>query len=239
MHTKKVKLIDWKKKLKAIKKKGFIKTHRSGPTGIGKTLEDLMGIKENNIPEPDGGNIELKSARKPQTSMLTLFTKSPLPPGANSELLKRFGYTAKKGRLRLETSVKFGEFNTLKGEQGFKVGLDKTAKRISLVAPNGDSVAYWNEDIIEQHFKKAKKVLYVLADTEGKGKKEKFYFNEVLLLSGFSFDKFINLVEKGSIIIDIRIGQYRDGKPHDHGTGFRIKPNDLDKCFNGKRIILH
>ena len=46
------------KDLKAIKKMGYIKTHRAGNTGIGKTLEDLLGIKENNIP---GG---IKAKRK-------------------------------------------------------------------------------------------------------------------------------------------------------------------------------
>ena len=50
--------------LKELKKRGFVKTHRSGNTGIGKTLEDLLGIKENNFPGPDGITTELKSARK-------------------------------------------------------------------------------------------------------------------------------------------------------------------------------
>ena len=36
-------------KLEEIKSRGYIKTHRPGPTGIGKTLEDLLGILENNI----------------------------------------------------------------------------------------------------------------------------------------------------------------------------------------------
>lgn len=31
---------------------GWIPTHRAGPTGIGKTLEDLLGIPENNIDGP-------------------------------------------------------------------------------------------------------------------------------------------------------------------------------------------
>ena len=39
------------KKLREIKEMGYIKTHRAGDTGIGKTLEDLLGIKENNIPD--------------------------------------------------------------------------------------------------------------------------------------------------------------------------------------------
>ena len=35
---------------------GWITTHRAGPTGIGKTLEDLLGIQENNIDGPDFGD---------------------------------------------------------------------------------------------------------------------------------------------------------------------------------------
>jgi hypothetical protein len=57
-------------KLKAIEKKRWVKTHRAGPTGIGKTLEDLLGIQENNIPRPNGHLLELKSARKNQGSIL-------------------------------------------------------------------------------------------------------------------------------------------------------------------------
>ncbi|NQE05860.1 hypothetical protein C5S32_08315 [ANME-1 cluster archaeon GoMg1] len=81
-------------RLKELKSIGYIKTHRTGNTGIGKTLEDLLGIEENNIPGPNAEMIELKSARKNARSMITLFTKSPLPGGANSVLLQRFGYDA-------------------------------------------------------------------------------------------------------------------------------------------------
>lgn len=56
-------------KLKEIKDRGFIKTHRAGNTGIGKTLEDLLGIEENNIPTPNCITAELKSARKNFGSM--------------------------------------------------------------------------------------------------------------------------------------------------------------------------
>ena len=43
---------------------GFVESHREGDTGIGKTLEDLLGITENNIAGPDFATYELKSARK-------------------------------------------------------------------------------------------------------------------------------------------------------------------------------
>ena len=40
-----------KEQLKKIKAMGFVKTHRTHDTGIGKTLKDLLHIKENNIPQ--------------------------------------------------------------------------------------------------------------------------------------------------------------------------------------------
>jgi len=69
-------------RLKAItiKEKGYIKTHRKGNTGIGKTLEDLLGITENNIPGPNTAMIELKSARKNVSSMLNIIHKISSSP---------------------------------------------------------------------------------------------------------------------------------------------------------------
>ena len=77
-----------------IKNMGWVKTHRSGRTGIGKTLEDLLGIVENNIQGPDFGNYELKSSRKNSNSMLTLITKSPDTRSANSVLRLTYGYSS-------------------------------------------------------------------------------------------------------------------------------------------------
>ncbi len=42
-------LIEFIKKFKEIKPKGFVPSTRRGPTGIGHTLETLLGIYENNI----------------------------------------------------------------------------------------------------------------------------------------------------------------------------------------------
>ncbi len=71
---------------------GWVKTHRSGDTGVGKTLEDLLNIKENNIQGPDFGVYVLKSSRKNSTSMLTIFTMSPASRRANSLLCQKYGY---------------------------------------------------------------------------------------------------------------------------------------------------
>lgn len=226
-------------KLRAIKEMGYIRTHRSGNTGIGKTLEDLLGIKENNIPGPNAAMIELKSARKNAKSMLTLFTKSSLPQKANSVLLERFGYESARGNKRkeLHTTVNAREFNTLKGHPGFKIDIQKD--RVNLVTVVGEVVGYWDKEILKNSFeRKLPKLLYVKAETRGKGSNEEFWFNEAWLLSGFNFDNFVHLLKEGVILVDIRIGQYPDGRPHDHGTGFRVLPDKLDLCFSHRERIM-
>ena len=226
-------------KLKKIKERGWIKTHREGNTGIGKTLEDILGIKENNMPIPNGVRTELKSARKNASSMLTLFTKSPSPARVNSVLLDRFGYPSdnKKGTKRLETTVNAIDFNKIRGKTGFKISVRKD--RVNLIIKGGKIVGYWDKETLKNAFeRKLPKVLYVKADTRGRGSQEEFWYNEAWLLSGFDFNNFIRLIKDGVILVDIRIGQYSNGKPHDHGTGFRVLPDKLEMCFTHRDRIL-
>ncbi len=227
------------KKLIEIKEMGFIRTHRSGNTGVGKTLEDLLGIKENNIPSPNGIKTELKSARKNAKSMLTLFTKSPLPPNATSVLLERFGYESKigNGRKELHTTVSAVEYNYLRGKTGLKVEI--LLDRVALVTLEKEIVGYWDKETLKQAFEtKLPKVLYVKADARGQGADEEFWFNEAWLLSGFDFENFVELLKNRVVLVDIRIGQYPDGRPHDHGTGFRVPPSKLDLCFSHRERVI-
>ena len=227
------------KKLQQIKEKSYIKTHRTGTTGVGKTLEDLLGISENNIPGPNASMIELKSARKNVSSMLTLFTKSPLPRRANSSLVQKFGYASavRKEGKRLETTVTATGFNTLKGKKGFTIKIEKD--RVNLVAFPDKMVGYWDKETIKNSFEtKLPNLLYVKAEAKGKGINEEFWFNEAWLLSGFNFDNFLKLLRDGIIRVDIRIGQYPDGRAHDHGTGFRVFPDKLDLCFLKRERIM-
>jgi hypothetical protein len=227
--------------LNGIKSLGFVKTHRSGNTGIGKTLEDLLGIDENNVPGPDGEMVELKSARKGSTSMLTLFTKSPLPAKANSILLQKFGYPSRRGnhKSELHTTVSALGFNNLKGKPGFKV--DVCGDKVELVAAGEQRtvVGYWDRETLRASFeRKLPRLLYVKAQAKGSGPEEEFWYDEAWLLSGFDFDNFVRLLEEGTILVDVRIGQYADGRPHDHGTGFRVRVDKLDLCFSHRGKVL-
>lgn len=226
-------------RLKLIKEIGYVKTHRAGNTGVGKTLEDLLEIKENNLSISNGTDTELKSARKNSSSMLTLFTKSPLPQKANSILLKKFGYESSKGNKKkeLHTTVNAIKYNQLKGQPGFKVDIKKD--RINLMSSQNEILGYWDKEILKKSFeKKLPKLLYVKAETMDKGENEKFWFNEAWLLRGFDFNNFLNLLRESVILIDIRLGQYPNGRSHDHGTAFRVLPDKLELCFEYRERII-
>ena len=227
------------RKLGEIKQMGFVQTHRRGDTGIGKTLEDLLGIEENNIPGPNGSMVELKSARKNAKSMLTLFTKSPEPKKANSVLLQRYGYPSKKGtgKKELHTTVSALGYNTLKGKRGFKIEI--RGNRVELVSESKEVLGYWDQDTLRDRFTtKMPRLLYVKAEIKGSGSNEEFWFNEAWLLSGFDFGNFLKLLKEGKILVDTRIGQYPDGRAHDHGTGFRVHPEKLELCFSYRKRVL-
>ena len=226
-------------KLREIERRGHIRTHRAGDTGLGKTLEDLLGIRENNVPGPNGAMIELKSARKDSTSMMTLFTKSPLPRRANSILLQDYGYVTpeSRGRKILHTTVNALEYNTLRGRVGFKIQIKED--RIELVNDQANVLGYWDRPTLQGRFQaKLPRVLYVKAESRGSGAEEEYWYNEAWLLSGFSFDAFLTLLREQKIVLDIRIGQYPNGRPHDHGTAFRVLPANLDACFSNRvRVV--
>jgi hypothetical protein len=234
-------------KIAQIKAMGYVQSHRKGDTGIGKTLEDLLDITENNIAGPDFATYELKAGRKESVSMLTLFTKAPLPASANKRLLEVFGYAQRKvPRNHKQLSLAGKEVNeskipvqdkelhvTVDALKPNSVGLKLGVRENKLSIENDKCVeAYWDNDTLKEAFeKKYHRLVYVLADHKIEGCKEYFWFNEGLLLDGFSFERFSELVVEGRLKVDIRIGHYPDGRLHDHGTGFRVLPKYLPQCF--------
>ena len=59
----KLTIVEFSEKFRQIKEMGFVPSLRKGPTGIGYTLETLLGIDENNDTSPDIEGAELKAHR--------------------------------------------------------------------------------------------------------------------------------------------------------------------------------
>lgn len=225
---------------------GWIKTHRAGPTGIGKTLEDLLGIVENNIDGPDFGDYELKSCRINSNSMLTIFTKTPQPKGAANTLRVNFGYSSDvydNDEKVLHSTLSADHFVSIAGT-GHQLKITCDEEKISIVAEDGNTYAYWTREQLKKAFEKKYKgkFVYAKAQARGEGASEEFKFIDAYEVSGFDYDAFVSLLEQGKIYVDLRIGQYHGGKKngqtHDHGTGFRIKENDQPLLFKTNRKIV-
>ncbi len=208
-----------KKALKDLSDKGWVTSNRIHNTGIGKTLEDHLGIPENNIAMPDFGIMELKSQRAGTVSMMTLFTKKP-EGVTNAEILAKFGYPDPeypKHKILHQTIT-----NGKKNNRGFHCKIDETLGKL-LIMRNRKVLGYYTLEFLKQ--KAAEKIgnglVLVFADCKKVKDKEYFHYKEGWLLKSIDPKQFLSLSK-----YDMRLGVYRSGKnigkPHDHGSAFRL-----------------
>lgn len=230
-----------------IKALGYLKSRRTHNTGIGKTFEDYLGVDENNNKAPDFAGFEVKSKKAETSSYLTLFTKSPSqPPKVNTYLRDTYGesYEDNPNLKRLHTSIFSSKCNTYRGIYGFIIINDKVNKRVVIEVRNlqsnqVDRSAYWTYEELDTCLNtKLKALFFVYADSKIEKGEEYFHYTKAKIYLKSSLSKLLQLIDDGKLMVDIRIGSYKSGKnkgkPHDHGTGFRIKPVDLDSLYEEK-----
>ena len=118
--------------LKEIANQGWIDNARDGNQGgIGNTLEDLLGIEENNLPIPNAAEWELKSQRINTSSLTTLFHIEPSPRAIKfvpQILLLKYGWKHQEaGKKYSENEMSFRQ--TIHGlspsDRGFQVIIDR------------------------------------------------------------------------------------------------------------------
>ncbi len=230
---------------------GFVKSRRKNNTGIGKTFEDYIGVVENNIDEPDLFGYEIKSHREETASYITLFTKSPnFPSRANSYLKDRFGvpYDDNPALKKLHTSMFASRFNTFGSGLSFRLVNDRMRGIVKIGVYDvvskeliDDSVGYTYDCLEKVLKKKLKDLFYVTAERKFIDEDEYFFFSKAEIYSNPSIDKFLELLDRGLIMFDIRIGSYKSGrnvgKAHDHGSGFRILESNLRLLFSERIAI--
>ena len=238
--------IELEEKFRKIKSMGWIESTRSGDTGIGKLFEDLIEKEEDNKALPDFKEIEIKTKREASKSMTTLYTKAPdYPKGVNTFLRESFGneIVGYPGMKELHTTINAVDFNTHKGGYDFKIDIDKVNKRLTLVVRNHNTGkivydgAYWSFNNISNSLKEKLKYIAIINGSEKRENgKNYFKYNDMVFITGLTFENFLKGLENGDIKVDIRIGVYKTGKNkgknHDHGTGFRITIENLSKYAN-------
>lgn len=220
-------------KLKTIAKKGYVKSVVNSDTGIGRTIESLLGIKMNSSKSPDYKGIELKSFRDSRNNRKGLFGKTPdwelSKFKSRVEILDAFGYW-EKGVFRLYNTIR----GTGRNAQGIILKIED--KKDWLVENSdrpeiGDFLVWKLETLRKELLKKHKETFWIRADSKIEDNNEYFHFTEVEHTKNPMIDKFEILVETGAITLDYPIKRMPDGKVIDKGCNFKLKSNCLDLLF--------
>ncbi|MCD4763505.1 MAG: hypothetical protein K8R28_05710 [Desulfobacterales bacterium] len=240
-----------------IREKGWIPNARSGNVGgIGNTLEDLLGIEENNLPIPNAAEWELKCQRKETTSLTTLFHMEPSPRAFKfvpQILLPKYGWAHQLAGDRYpdnEMSFRQTIHGLSRSDRGFKVVVDRNEKKILISFDAGtvdnrhsewlqsvkDRIGldelnpqpYWGfDDLFHKAGTKLLNCFYVQAETKKIDGKTHFFYSDIMILQGLSLENFLESIENGQILVDF---DARTG--HNHGTKFRLRQNALPALYS-------
>jgi hypothetical protein len=225
-------------KLKLIAKVDYVKSVVNSDTGIGRTIELLLGIEMNSSKSPDYKGIELKSFRDSRNNRKGLFGKTPdwelSKFKSRVEILDAFGYW-EKGVFRLYNTIR----GTGRNAQGLILKIED--KKDWLVENSdrpeiGDFLVWKLETLRKELLKKHKETFWIKADSKIEDNNEYFHFKEVEHTKNPMIDKFEILVETGAITLDYPIKRMPDGKVIDKGCNFKLKSNCLDLLFPPSEI---
>lgn len=248
--TNKFTLKELEDKFHQIKSEGWIPSNRFGPTGVGKTFEDLLDKKEDSSPKADFGEYEIKTHLG--KTRITLFTKAPIAKGrkrgVNLEIRNKYGI-ASETFPEIKTFFPSISATEHTGNDGkymyqFKLEVSRDEKRLYLLVYDREELIskeyYWEfsdfDTLLEE---KLKKIAIVFADSQkiittidGNSTTEVFYrYKKMRVFTGLNLEKFIKGLEDGLIIVEPRMGHYnsgaKKGQAHDYGTAFRIHFMDL------------
>jgi len=237
--------------------RGWLLNARQGNAGgIGNTLEDLLGINENNIPLPNASEWELKCQRIGSTSLVTLFHMEPSPRGLRfvpNVFLPLYGWEHQSidGELSFRQTI----HGKSASDRGFRVVLDRESKKV-LVSFNATDVdkrhkswirtvrrrvglgelnpqPYWGfDDLMHKAGTKLINCFYIRAEVNRKSGKEYFQYKNILICETFDFEKFLGAIEDGIVLVDFDARTH-----HNHGTKFRMRQDKLPLLYKKVTVI--
>lgn len=241
---------------------GWVPNGRFGNHGgVGNTLEDYLGIEENNLPIPNASEWELKAQRSNTTSLTTLFHMEPSPTAMKfvpQVLLPLYGWSHQKAGNKYPKSERSFR-QTINGlqrsDRGFGVEINRTQKKVlisfdaSVVSPNHkdwlnqvnknvglgeiNPQPYWGfTDLEYKAGSKLHNCFYVQADVKKVNGEEYYWYNKVSMLSRFSFNNFLRGLEEGWVLVDF---DARTG--HNHGTKFRLRQNYIQQLYSENKLL--
>lgn len=244
--------------------RGWIRSGRQGNDGApGNTLEDLLGIEENNLPIPNAAEWELKTQRITTTSLTTLFHMEPSPRGAKLVprlLLPYYGWPHQEAGKKYpanEMSFRQTIAGANRSDRGFKVVVDDSEQKVKISFDqtavglhNADWKSgvrnkiglaelnpqpYWGfNDLLHKAGTKLLNCFFVQAENKIEDGIEYFHYTKIMMLKTISIEKFTRALINNYIYVDF---DARTG--HNHGTKFRLRRDKLPELYEEVTVILN
>lgn len=222
--------VDLLQKLRRISSQGFVPSLRTGDTGIGFTLETMLGIPANSSRAPDFRGIEIKASRTNSAgdgkNRVNLFAKTPdwkrSRLSSARSLLAEFGYIGVEGLPRLYVTVR----NT-PNAQGLHFALcDEETLACGVTAgPSFQPALLWPLDGLRSALlSKHRQTFWVKASTRIVDGREEFHYQQVVHSREPLASNFSPLILNGTISMDFTVKEKPDGGLRDHGYLFKIYP---------------
>jgi len=251
------------RKLQQLSAMGWVRNGRFGNYGgIGNTLEDYLGITENNLPIPNAAEWELKTQRGHTQALTTLFHLEPSPRAlqfVSDMLLPLYGWKHKgAGTKYPNTEMSFRQ--TISGvvhsDRGFIVKVDRNQAKV-LISFDADKVdvrherwkrdvqsrvgpgelnpqPYWGfKDLEHKAGTKLLNCFYVQAEVKRENGQEYYWYNRIQMLQEFDFEGFLQAIEIGILFVDF---DARSG--HNHGTKFRLRQNNWPLLYKSVTTLV-
>jgi hypothetical protein len=223
-------------KLRAISSRGYVETLRKGDTGVGFTLESMLGISANSSKNPDYKGIELKTKRVSAKTRSNLFSQVPdwkmSSCKSGLEVLNRVGYVDQaRNRLALYVTV-----SSTPNQQGLFFKVDEEEFNLQSMHKSSDGkispVNYWDLELLKERLlHKHSETFWVDVKKKVINGIEHFLYSSVTHTKSPIADYFGPLIESNVITMDYTLHLKESGNTRDHGYLFKIMPEDLELLF--------
>jgi len=180
----------------------------------------------------------------------------------SSILLPYYGWRHQKAGIKYpETEMSFRSTTSATAftSRGFRIVVDREQKKLRFTFDSGridknnseitdwlksvenriglgslNPEPYWGFDDLRYAIgNKIRNCFYVIADSKVENNKEYFIYNQLIILSGFSFERFLSCLENGTVLVDF---DARTG--HNHGTKFRIRQGCWTEIYADIKQVL-
>ena len=197
------------------------KRRYNGTGGPGNYLEDLLGLTAGNQDIADCIGWEVKFFT-PKTSLITLFHKEPEPEKIMRYMVSKHGWKDKHGRLSFR--------HTIHGQSDRFIVVDDAGNIVVRPLHGDEPVPMWTHDIL---LNVAGGKLRRLASVEGRRKGPQVIFDHADLYENMHLTQLIQDLVSGRIAIDFDVREFTPGSKglRNHGTKFRVSPEDLHRLY--------